>query len=1043
MKIYETLENGIKIVEYEESLAETLADMWNKSDEDWGGSGDVKTAAQVHSRNTGSALINQLVALDGDTAVGYCSLGRYWADSEALYIELLGVRPDYQGKKLGKAMTLFCVNKTIEMGYPRLDIHTWGGNTNAVPLYKKCGYLWEDRADSTHLVNHIPKIVKTELFAEFFKKADWYNDSTRSLEITPDGIKENNFEIFGYSWEKDGEKLSIGYERTGRQIRLIETNDYKIEMMAEDHELAFGLKYKCTFKIENKSGKDLNVKIKGKKDQNISLDLNVNDINDTKEISADFFVGEIKELQNKWKVHPCVMADVEVNGFNVPFGLGISTKFPLYVTLSEETQIKNIGFNIKSYVNITSNLLVKSKIKFTLPQNKLSNFSETTFEATLPAKGKTSIPTNAKILSLGYESLNIKYDIKTENESLSFEKPLHYWNYGLTHACAGECDKHYRMMNGPWHILHDKADNESHISNLTNKGYLNNWFEFNPPKLGKPYEEEFQLIKPKMNIYQSGSNMIMEAELVSEKFPGFVVTEIINLSSNGIVSRYHRIENKGDKAREIMLNDSMLFTLGEYTTFKYDGQITQNYRKSSTESVYQGINGIDGLDSKKFEENWIFEASPTNPRGYYWDASYKPSLSWGEYAVFEIDLGLVSPGQVVETKPVYHIFGHFNNYKDFRNYVLGTTEQGDTVPSYVVNVSLNNYNPFIETNSELNLDVISNREVDMEGSITVSGESFETITQTNEEDSEIRKNNFKVSNLKNPIELVQTKTEFDTSESVYHNVVFVKNGEVNLYSEETNLCVSNGEITFKVDPTYGYVCYSLKTNDGKEWLSHQYPNQEPFAWWNLYYGGLRVIPTQMNNNVLKREEMTAEFTHVKDNFGNTWSGICAKLNITKEDDLKGTVIETYYVTMPGLPVISVFYRLINNTGLYQNYGIEFNGFLDQFDECDETILAESYDKNSGKRLIKLGTSSAEVDFENLVKFTSSREKKLYLFHGNKNNKKTNSIDGDNKAKSNFTIEMISDTANGETFVSSPVFITLIEKDIPFDAFDDLERIKFS
>ena len=36
MKLYTTLVNGVKIIEYEECYAASLADMWNRSRDSWG-----------------------------------------------------------------------------------------------------------------------------------------------------------------------------------------------------------------------------------------------------------------------------------------------------------------------------------------------------------------------------------------------------------------------------------------------------------------------------------------------------------------------------------------------------------------------------------------------------------------------------------------------------------------------------------------------------------------------------------------------------------------------------------------------------------------------------------------------------------------------------------------------------------------------------------------------------------------------------------------------------------------------------------------------
>ena len=213
--ILKALENGITIIEYSDAHAASLADMWNKSHDNWGGDSEVLTERIMIEEHAASLDINTYLALDGNgEVIGYCGLAKFLFDPDALYIRLLNVRPDYMGKGVGKALVLLSVERTIELGNPRLDIYTWSGNTEAVPLYKKCGYLWEDRPSTTHLVNFIPTVLATPCFKDFFASADWYSDSTREIEIKPDGVKLNKFEVFGYSWGKDGRRLAVGFERS-------------------------------------------------------------------------------------------------------------------------------------------------------------------------------------------------------------------------------------------------------------------------------------------------------------------------------------------------------------------------------------------------------------------------------------------------------------------------------------------------------------------------------------------------------------------------------------------------------------------------------------------------------------------------------------------------------------------------------------------------------------------------------------------------------------------------------------------------------------
>jgi len=253
----------VRIVEFNPSYAKGVADMWNRSADGWNGSARNRTEETVLREHENSSHLNVFLAVKGEEVIGYCSLDEYTHDEGALYINTLNVRPDYHGKKVGKLLVLTAVKRTIELGWPRLDLYTWPGNTKAIPLYKKCGFFWEKRDNTTHLMNFIPTVLKTGAISSFFETADWYDDSTRIIEIKPDGRRENKFDYFEYCWEKDGKKLRVEFERTGRGMRLIETDDYLISMtLLHGHEMVFGRSYKVAFDVVNKSGQPLNVAIR-------------------------------------------------------------------------------------------------------------------------------------------------------------------------------------------------------------------------------------------------------------------------------------------------------------------------------------------------------------------------------------------------------------------------------------------------------------------------------------------------------------------------------------------------------------------------------------------------------------------------------------------------------------------------------------------------------------------------------------------------------------------------------------------------------------
>jgi GNAT superfamily N-acetyltransferase len=1038
MKIYETLESGIKIVEYEPRLAESLAEMWNLSNDDWGGRSSLRTASQIINQHETASHFNSFVAMDGDIAVGYCSFGRYFGDANTLFIPLLGVRPDYQNKKIGKALVLQCVKRTIELNYPRLDLFTWPGNTSAMPLYKKCGFMWEDMPGTTHLSNYIPAILTTPLFAEFFTIADWYAHSTRGLEILPDGVETNKFESLNYTWEKDGHMLAVGFERTGRQMRMIETDDYKIELMAHNHVLAFGLEYDCVFTIENKTGKELNIKINGKDEKNIRFNYSLDtQVTGRQEFHAKFYVGEVDEIQSEWKVHPCLLADVEINGHAVTFGLGIETRFPIGVNLTSEHVVAQVGTTVTTYINISSSLYEDAEVTLKIPENRLISISENPFTVNIPAKGRTSVKVMSTTLGIGFEPLKLECAAVLQNGAeFTFKTPLDLYMCDMTHAFSGADLYNYIICNGPWNFCLNKNENEGWVSHLTNgDGY--GWFM--PPKFGKPYDDEFTLIKPNVKMYSHGTVMILEAEYVSEKFPGMAVTQIYTLTASGLVTRANKIENRAVVSQQFMLQDEYYFGLGDRTIFSYKGEIVQNH---SAPKVDTNIFGFNSVNPDYFDENWVFEASPANPKGYCWPGEYKPSIRWGSNITFEIAPGILAPGEVFETKPIIYTLGMFSNYNDFRNFARGSYNREVAIPSPPIEITLNKYNPFI-TETDTTLEVINNREQILGGTITVSSENlFETATNPTEE--RVERNVFDIS-LNKSENIAVAKVALNTTgfEKDFYKAIFFPCGEITKTRNENMYTVSNGEITFKANPSYGNVCYSLTDAKSREWLLNQYPEHKPFAYWSPFFGGIGVTPPGMDNAAVLKEKITADFAQARDNFGNVWEGICLTTYINEYEWLKGSAYKAYFVTLPGLPLLCSFFQFENNTGEFRQEWVSTTAYFNP-DENIKNVFVEMTDEHLREYRIRMGAESrGDTRYQNTAVIKSSRNESLYLFHCNKNNGKSNTLWGNNKIAAEAIFSMSAYAENGGIFTSSPSFYIITGKNLPPGSLDVLEKINFS
>ena len=1041
MKIYKTLENNIKIVEYSHDLAAAVAEMWNQSNDSWGGGTGIRTANQIVSDHSSMSYYNVYIAMDGEEAVGYCSLARSYFDMDTLYIPLLGVRPDYQGKKVGKALVLQCVERTIELGYPRTDIHTWSGNTQAVPLYKKCGYLWEDRENTTYLINFVPEILKLELFADFFENVDWYADSKPNLEIEPDGVKINKFETFGYLWQKNNEMLAVGYERSGKRIRLIETNDYKIEFMADSHEPAFGMKHNCTFIVENKTGKELQLEIKGKNDGNITFDFHEKVMVDgTKVLAGKFFVNPTYEHLDTWRIHPCVLADVIINGCKVEFGLGINSKVPIELELIQQHEVPRIGATYNCYFNLKSALNQDATVSFNIPRNDLNDFSNSMYSAKVLTGEKANVKANTTVKAYGHVEVPVNFKITFEDSTQStfeFEYPLHIVNQNLTHAFSYEGKEEYCIVNGPWSLHMKKHDSQAYTKRLlSNEDNL----EFDVPKLGMPFTAEFDTIKPSVKMFPEDQWMVMEAEFESNKFRGMILVVVHKLSATGIFTRNYRLRNISSEDKNMAILDFNWLPADIHTVFPYDKKILQNIDGRVGSDSTQGSSDID---PEKFDENWLFEGNPRNSFGVCWHPSYKPIFKWAEGLLFEIDCGTLSPGQEFETHPVEVIFGVFHNYNTFRNYALNLYDKKDVIPDNSLQLNLNAHNPFVYAD-KIKLVMENNRLIAREGVLKIS--SCNTIVSKEiavDSNKTIMADELDLCVDKQHKEICVINVELNLLDFVrrYERVIFPVDGKQNITVKEADgvLTVTNNRIEFRAAPSYSDALFSLTSrsnNTQNHWLFSRYPVHEPYAWSSPFIGGLQSRFANMSNNLLLKEHIEGDFVDYTDNLGNIWQGICTKTTVKEYYENKGATIESYYLTIPGSPIVCHFFKVLNNTGIYKEEEIETSIMLGGGEILKDMTVQFSSIENISYDL-KLGTAKITRSFNRLIRIDNKSGENMYVYKDDP----TLYISVDSKAGGVYSNTDVY-TENGCSFTSKPLFLITTNCQLAIETLEDLRRIRF-
>lgn len=1022
----------IKVVDYEPKWAKAVAEMWNDSQESWGGGSSIMTEQEVLQQEDNSSNLNLYIALDGEKAVGYCSLSEFKGDEGALYIPLLNVRPDYHGKKIGKMLVLKALERTIELDWPRLHLHTWPGNIKAVPLYKKCGFFWEERDDSTHLMNFIPEVLETELLKGFFAKTDWYQESTRQIEVKPDGKKENGFHYYSYSWENEsGERVRVEFERKGRGIRLIETDDFLLSATVENFKLVSGGNYSVQYEIINKNAEPLEVYLNGIDDKNIMYSHFSKSISvvHREVVHGTFEVGEIEEEQHEHKTHPAVKTEITINGKGAIFKTGILTKHAANVSLAVPGTQSYLGNASHFYINIESNVKEPVHISFEFPEHPVLKILEQPQTVHLDEEGKTSFPVSCELGKHGFYEPEVHFHVATASgKDLSFSKKISAAFKGFGARFHGESDQYWHIYNGLYHVLLEKKDNL--LFPGKEKEGEGPTFVFYP-KLGKPFSDEFSRMKPEnVEFFESNGAVGLKATFLSNAFPGLALTSIVRLYGEGLVEQRYEIENNSEDETqaEVWLYNWIRHELNR-PVFAYENEIVE-----IDEPVDQFVSY---WDSEKLTENWLFSRDEHyGPYGLNWD--HEEHVRFDEWLMyFEKDFGKLASDQIVRTKPVFMTIGAFQSWQEFRAFSLKHHRLPDPVPATDAGFTVNENNPVVKDKAIVQFKERKSTYLDGKVALKWGGNLLEE--KTLEKKEKLSETQFQPVEPHSGIHVLTLEGHLSPKDVQMHTLVLaptkdhVRLHKGTLEGLET-LTADNGTISIKASAEFFPVLFSIEAN-GHEWLDHSFPKTTAKSWWNPWSGGIGSRFSGLNENSLSKEEHSARFETLEDQHGNEWSGIAIETSVSSHGEFKGLEYTQYFLMLPGVPVVCVVTKISQSTGkflknhqwltgcyikadwsktissngkefTYQNHKSEIEGSVHQ------SIV---YGCENQKTIIQ-----AAADFEtDLAKFYTNTDVNE-LLHIQKVNAASRSV-----------------------FYTKPMFFMITGEEIPEQALRDLKMIRFS
>ncbi len=925
---YEIRGAMMSIVEYSPKYAASVADMWNKSSSNWGNHDEYNTEQDVLDSEKNSGNIKVFLAVDKGEVIGYCSLSEYKQDEGAAYLPLINVRPNYQGKKIGKALLLKILEEANKSKWPRLDLYTWSGNIKAMPLYKKCGFFWERRNNSVHLMNFIPYVYQTEALKMYINQLDLYKDNIRDIDMDCDGLEENGFDIYYYYFKNESTYLTLGFEKTGRGLVYIDSPDYEIRLNVPKHKLVYDSGYEAKLKIVNKTNKDLNIEVEGMNNKNINHTYHQTyTVKDALEIKTPFFVGEYQKTQDPGKTHPSLDMNVIINGKKAHLKCGILPKSPIELNLKVNEYIHKKEELYNAFLNLENNLDKEETFEIYLPNSFIQFKDNINISLKKGEKRSLKIPYSINQFGFYNEEAVVKYG------DTIFKKEIKGIFKGTKEEFVSDLEKQVLLVSGNSIMTYQK---ESHNISYSNTSEFDSDLAFMTPKIGLPYSLEFNNIEPEI-LLESKNQMALSFE--SHSFEN-VFLNIYIQNKYGLLEVAYELVNKGEK-RDLSLSIPIVKSVS-HSYIPYHSSMLKI-------DEYGGY--IGNINAEKVDENWIY--NDKLKQGFSWPEDIQVKISdW--HMSFDVESLTLEKNETYTLKPFVVSYVH-PTLKDFRKFVAS---KDDKHTINYLELNINDFNPFVDGKVEAKL--LNHRKVQIKGTIT-NDNSICDISESLQVSDGLQ--TFKI----------------ELSDRIIHEnrYLFKPAGNVKMNEKDGIYTIDNGVLIYKADINHSDSVFSLMFNQ-HEWIDSNYPEPKERAWWASFVGGFTQRIYGVQDIVAIQERRDIELVKLEDNFKNQWYGLKITTHYESDPVLKGISTVNYILTMPGLPLIHRFTNVINESGAVLLNKNMHRRYTLKLDDSREKIKFNLKDT-----IYKVGDQAIDININQFLSLESSRAHKV-VFYSNKN-----------------------------------------------------------
>ncbi|MFW9910258.1 MAG: GNAT family N-acetyltransferase, partial [Candidatus Thorarchaeota archaeon] len=888
----------IEIREYNESLAEDIAQMWNTWDDLWPGGftqGIPYTAERVKKQYGQINALALLIAIDKQTnkPVGSCTLHPNWRDNEAAYIGTLGVSPEVLNKKIGKQLLLESIRISSEKGYTRVDLNTWAGNMRAVPLYKKVGMMWDPDGQGLTMFDYIPGILTHPLCTPFFDlldgEYDWYDTYIRNPTQSPDIYSKDGMSIYPYEFKYDNASLSVTVDKYARGItaiqRMMSNQTISIAASVSSHEVLCGLPYSYSLKIVNNNNQEMKLTVRLKGFRGLEFDDNstkkfVIKPNSTEVWDVPFHLTSSAPLFRDNIKTESIITEMNLDGKISLLYTGMKIRSPAEIrTRWGECRISPSG-SVRIPITIISNLDQKSVAQVNLqeiPSHMQIQAASAIIQLGAHEQGGTVLEVSSSDeLVEGTYDLWLNLVIQTDDnrivETRKFRIPI--FCLGKKDVAMGEDDRrreivivspHYTARIAKEGAILVIQDVYSQISpSLTQVSEIGPPFGINP----------FRFAERKVQTSVIDTGLVVSMKAKHPDRPLVVEDRAIFEFGTGVIKHEQWVENVGVEShsfqsRLVGRGGGVNFASGKVYIPFLEGVLSEplgNFR-----FCYPSI----PTSPSAYSEGWVAIENEDATIGQMWDPKEADEIRIfsGQLSALGFPMKNLEPGEVHKITNSWLVF-NARSWQDVRRLWRSR------VAHYYEDVFSPASSQLVERMLAVKSQPIVLPHVSeaygalrLHNPLHIAHEGMLELTPPNGWNAELKINSKKLNGLQTEINFaadtsidvslkpsskimdrfaiykgqLNLKMEYDTNESLTVAVLGSSKHRIDVTEGVEQGCkvhrVKNGLLEFAVSEDYGGCMFSLRNEKGVEFLTSSFPkaSPRPGAFFDNYHGGVQPL----------------------------------------------------------------------------------------------------------------------------------------------------------------------------------------------------------